>query len=325
MRTAASSLYPPLHATTPDTVGNVPGPFSPGVLGQRVKMLANMPAFLKDGVALSLQATGHASSAPASAATRFISEDHQLWTGFETAHIPDGLFPGHTRQVHWQVPQGKPPRGGWPVIFLSQGSLLPGRTFFFGREGAQLGEIHQVRTTQKMLDNGVAVVAPETLADGHLFWNTNIPAWAHAYHLSPDFRLFQNIFRAMEEGRLGPMRSRKMGATGISSGGYNTSRLALTFPARFGAVAIHSGGYATNSGSLLTHVPAVLPQNHPPTLFLHGADDPVVPVGPMLKYAKTLQAQGTPVGTVIAPGYGHEWLPGCGDQILHWLQQYGVA
>jgi dipeptidyl aminopeptidase/acylaminoacyl peptidase len=54
-------------------------------------------------------------------------------------------------------------------------------------------------------------------------------------------------------------------------------------------------------------VPA-LPDDHPPTLFLHGELDAVVPVSAMTPYADALLADGVETRTVLDPEAGHEWL-----------------
>lgn len=126
------------------------------------------------------------------------------------------------------------------------------------------------------------------------------------------------IFERIEDGDFGPLDSTSLFATGISSGGYMTSRMAVSYPGRFRALAIHSASYATCSGPLCS-VPEDLPADHPPALFLHGELDPTVPVATMRAYADALSAQGTPVETVIDPAGGHEWIAEAPIEIPAWF------
>jgi predicted esterase len=114
------------------------------------------------------------------------------------------------------------------------------------------------------------------------------------------------LLGAMAGGDLGPLDMDRLYAGGISSGGYMTSRMAVSYPGTFRALAIQSASYATCAGSLCV-IPA-LPADHPPTMFLHGEADPVVPIATMLPYAAALEDQATPVERVIDATAGHEWL-----------------
>lgn len=91
-------------------------------------------------------------------------------------------------------------------------------------------------------------------------------------------------------------------ATGISSGGYMTSRTANEFASRpgqfvpahpFRAVAIESASFESCAGALCV-IPTPLPATHPPTLFLHGLIDPIVPIITAQAYDGALQAQSIP-------------------------------
>lgn len=93
-------------------------------------------------------------------------------------------------------------------------------------------------------------------------------------------------------------------AYGISSGGYNTSRMAVTFNGSnvWKALGVISASYATCSGPLFL-VPG-LPSNHPPTKFWHGLTDLIVPEWTMELYYNQLRNQGIQTQKVIHP-FGH--------------------
>lgn len=85
-----------------------------------------------------------------------------------------------------------------------------------------------------------------------------------------------------------------------------TSRMAVSYPGKFRALAVHSGSYATCSS--LCVVPVPLPSNHPPTLFLHGGSDLIVPIQTMELYRDELQREGRVVDSVVNESAGHAWL-----------------
>ena len=103
-----------------------------------------------------------------------------------------------------------------------------------------------------------------------------------------------DLFDELDAGTFGPVDPRRMYATGISSGGYMSSRMADAYPGRFRALAIQSASYAWCSGPACT-IPT-LPEDHPPTLFLHGALDLTVPLYTMDLYHDELVDEGVEVG-----------------------------
>lgn len=224
---------------------------------------------------------------------------------------------GRTRDVHVGVPPGDAPPGGWPVAVLFQGSFFPAGWFFHGREGDPYGGLHQARTVEALLSAGFAVVAPEAHLDGATFWDTNVPPYSVAWRTSGDHQLMLALFAALDAGDLGPLSGEGLVAAGISSGGYMSSRVALEYPDRFRAIAVHSASYATCSGAVC-FVPA-LPDDHAPTLFLHGERDVVVPIRTARAYERELDDQGTPTAFVADPDAGHEWLPAAPDAIVDWF------
>jgi len=90
-------------------------------------------------------------------------------------------------------------------------------------------------------------------------------------------------------------------------GGYLTSRMALSYAGTFKALAIAAGSWATCAGAACV-LPAALPADHPPTLFLHGRADVTVPLFTAESYVKALEGQGTEAPLVIDDAAGHEWL-----------------
>ncbi|MDF3819668.1 plasmid partitioning protein [Leptospira sp. 96542] len=222
-----------------------------------------------------------------------------------------------TRDVRYQVPEGTPPQGGWPVVIMYQGSFFP--VEFSRNQLAPFGGYYEVKVIEKFLNNGFAVIAPDAGVD--LFWETNLPGGLLAYELTNDYNYLNNLFAAIRNGKFGPINSNKKFATGISSGGYNTGRMAVSFPGEFRALAVQSGSYATCSGPICS-VPSDLPANHPPTYFVHGFLDLVVPWWSMDIYYDKLRSKGIPTDRFTDYTAKHEWVSASADRIYSWFNQY---
>lgn len=243
------------------------------------------------------------------------------------------------RTVDWQFPLGTAPTGGWPVAVIYQGSLLSpdGKTILAPNgmwkvtandaalDGLFSNYVINQLTTQttvikRLLDNGYAVITP-TADNTGFAWDTNLPPWLYDWVPAPDNQFLNQLYSAIDAGQLGQLSTTKWYATGVSSGGYMTSRMAVSYPGRFRALAIAAGSYATCGGGLPCIVPA-LPADHPPTLFLHGGQDPLVPVSQMQSYYDALTQAGFATAQVIDPNEKHGWIPASTDQILSWFQAH---
>ncbi|MFO0577216.1 MAG: plasmid partitioning protein [Polyangia bacterium] len=221
-----------------------------------------------------------------------------------------------SRTVHFELPLGTPPLAGWPVVVYFQGSFFAGSRAFAASRDEAFGAYHLTQTVKALLDAGYAVLAPDALLAGSTFWQTNVPPWSLLWTTSSDHALMLSTLRAIGDGRFGPLDPSRLYAMGISSGGFMTSRMAVSYRGRFRALAVHSASYATCSALCL--VPP-LPDDHPPTLFLHGGLDLIVPVTTMAVYRDALRRDGTEVRTVLDPAAGHQWLPSGPSEIVGWF------
>lgn len=219
-----------------------------------------------------------------------------------------------TRKVLYQVPDGVPPSAGWPVVFIYQGSFMP--IEFSGRSNQFFGGFNQIRVIRALLDNGYAVIAPRAYQGR--FWDTNTVKIT-SYEQTADYKYFNILFDKIEQGEFGYLNADQMYAAGMSSGGYNASRMAVSFPGKFKALAIQSASYATCAGAAC-FIPR-LPEDHPPTLMLHGTRDGIVPINTMNAYYDRLYAQGVPVHKVT-DAVGHQWMNAGPDEILNWFMMY---
>lgn len=223
-----------------------------------------------------------------------------------------------SRKVLYQIPVGTPPPGGWPVVIIYQGSFAPLNNFVYSSR-EWLGRLfNEGKLIKTLLDNGYAVIAPS--APGDLFWQTNIPGLGQLYNATSDYSFISNLLQRIADGQFGPLNPNRKYATGISSGGYNTSRMAVSFPGQFKALAIQSASYATCAGPLCV-VPE-LPADHPPTTFLHGMWDLIIPWWTMNMYYDRLLYQGIETSRYLDPMGAHGWLSAAPRHILNWFNAH---
>ncbi len=246
-----------------------------------------------------------------------------------------------SRNVFWAQGAGRGPR---PVVVMFQGtsslgtdvlgldsnggSLGPGGTWNHAVDTAgPFGVYNQVKVIQALVDHGFTVIQPAAhyqVAIGY-FWDTNV-GWAG----SEDQQLIPALIAAIESGAFGPVDAAHLYATGISSGGYMTSRVANEFssvpgqldPDRpFRAVAIESASFESCAGALCV-IPTPLPAAHPPTLFLHGLLDPIVPIVTAQLYDGDLRAQAIPQRFVTDALASHQWIAAAPSEVLAWFQHH---
>lgn len=220
------------------------------------------------------------------------------------------------RAVFAQVPVGEPPDAGWPAVILFHGSFQPAERSWEAREGDPWGAWHQIGSIEALLDAGFAVITPNAMAG--TFWNTNVPPWSTDWDGAPDDRLVQALLAAVGDGTFGALDPDRLMAAGISSGGYMTSRMALSYPGAFQGLAVVSASWATCSGALC-ELPDALPADHPPTLFLHGERDVIVPPRTMHRYADALTEAGHSTMVITDPQVGHAWIPAAPDALVAWF------
>ena len=239
-----------------------------------------------------------------------------------------------TRPVMYQVPEGTPPEGGWPVVFFYHG-LNPaappppdGPTTFAPPDASSdlrhlTASIHELLDDPNNTGKKYAVVLPKAALQLLVlrFWDTNLPT---GYNVSSDKCFFPALWSSIEGGGYGAGSQYNMDrryAYGMSSGGYNTSRMAVSFPGKFKALAIQSGSYASCSGPLCV-VPDTLPADHPPTTFIHGFIDTIVPWWSMDMYYDRLLHQGIETARYTEPLGNHEWFDASPGIILAWFNAH---
>ena len=221
------------------------------------------------------------------------------------------------RDVYWQTPSSPAPAAGYPAVIVYQGSFFaPSSSWGEVPSSALFGGFQQTRMQALLLEHGFTVIAPSAL--GGLAWQTNSGL---AWESTSDKTFIDGLLEAMRTGTFGPVDMTHLYATGISSGGYMTSRMAVSYPGVFRALAIHSGSYATCAGVACV-LPTTMPAQHPPTRFLHGRGDLTVPLYTAEAYQQRLVAQGFEAEMIIDDAAGHEWLSISPERILEWFQAH---
>jgi poly(3-hydroxybutyrate) depolymerase len=248
---------------------------------------------------LLLCACGGAAAPLEKEAERCTDDDTHLRCKFNVGGVP-------SRTVQWQTPRGDAPAVGWPAVLLFHGSFQGTGPAWNAQRGDGFGAYRVAQTTKALLDRGYVVLTPESIHSGNWYWNTNQVGFADNWSSAPDAQMMTELFSALLDSKFGDVDMEHLYATGISSGGYMTSRMAVSYSGRFKALAVVSASYAT-CGGLICSVPE-LPADHPPTLLLHGEKDLVVPIGTMRSYEQKLKDQGLTVDTEVDAEAGHEWL-----------------
>ena len=217
------------------------------------------------------------------------------------------------RDVIYALPKGKPPEGGWPVVVFYQGSIF--KSSFNWPKWAPFGGYYESETLKELVKAGFAVVVPRAALGAAWMTNSGIP-----YELSSDYFFLKNVMDAIKSGHFGKLNSKKKFAAGMSSGGYNTSRMAISFPGEFLGLAIHSASYATCLGGIRCKIPKKLPASHPPALIVHGGKDPIVPIDTAYDYAQIMRDNGLTVVLYVNESAGHEYFPETPEQIVEWFK-----
>lgn len=217
------------------------------------------------------------------------------------------------RDVYWQQPIVSAPADGYPVVLVFQGSFFgPPLTWNRVPRDTAFGGYQQARLQALLLEQGFIVIAPS--AEG-IAWQTNTsPDFAN----SSDRRFIDTLLEEVRAGTFGTADASRLYATGISSGGYMTSRMAADWPGTFRALAIASASWATCGGAVCA-LPEALPPGHPPTLLMHGRGDVTVPLFTAQAYLDALVAQGFEAELAVDDDRGHEWLPDAPERVAAWF------
>ena len=102
-----------------------------------------------------------------------------------------------------------------------------------------------------------------------------------------------------------------------------TSRMAFNYPTLFKSLTLMAGSYAWCLGLVCGGPGADAEPGlavHPPTLFLHGLTDLIVPSSTSLVYYNELRGRGIPTRRETNTFDSHEWLGQSPQEVLSWVQ-----
>jgi predicted esterase len=238
------------------------------------------------------------------------------------------VLPKSNRTVFFQTPLGTPPRNGFPFAVFFQGSFASPQFGWSVAAVVPLNGIQQADTFRALLDAGFAVLAPTAIRG--LFWQTNLPPYnifPNQWVNSDDHAMIVELLDAANspERRFGaPLDVSNAFAFGVSSGGYQSSRVAVDMSSRFRAVVVSNGAYMTCAGGLCL-TPKTVAAKHSPTRFLYGRNDTLVPAQTTVDYYNALVRSNVSTDIVVCATCAHEWIPGSADAIVSWFQRFVVV
>jgi len=192
------------------------------------------------------------------------------------------------------------------------------------------GIYYKVQTIKTLLDAGYIVVTPNAQKPAG-YWDTNQAPYNTAnlnkWNDSPDNDLVLALLAAVGQGRFGQgAKLDSVHAVGFSSGGYMASRMAYSYPGAFRSITVASASYFFCGGSYCPSSVAAklkdLTKRHPPTLFLHGTQDSLVPASTSETYHNELLSAKVTTKRVTGQGLDHTWIPGAPKEIVAWVNAH---
>jgi len=234
---------------------------------------------------------------------------------------------GQKRTVHYQRPASGAVKG---TVIIFHGWNLYADYGWDAQKDDYYGLYNKVRTVQALLEAGYVVITPNAQKPAG-YWDTNESPYNTAnlvkWEDSPDDELVLALLSGIGEGRFGAGTSLEaVHAVGFSSGGYMTSRMAYNYEGRFKSLAIASASYYYCGGeycpaSIAASLKSIY-KTHPPTLFMHGTKDSLVPVSTSETYYKNLKANNVATRRVTVKNMDHQWMPDAYKEVLAWIQQH---
>jgi len=237
----------------------------------------------------------------------------------------------------------KPSSGSnFPVIIVLHGGGQSADAWFSSNEQSQF-------VTDALAD-GYAIIAPNSGSPIYSSCTIQTKQWYYEkdWATLDDYDFFNEIFSWINSNQ--DLNSNRVYATGISSGGFMSSRLARSFgTSKLKAIAVHSSGDADSithgdqsdlklctfgtggtipdaCGPTFNNIDSPINTNHPPTLIIHGTYDGMVPVASGEHYYDELNSAGIQVTKFIKTTGGitacHSWFSESSQKILDWFGKY---
>ena len=186
---------------------------------------------------------------------------------------------------------------------------------------AWFGGFAQARFSQKALDKGYAVIAPDSIEP----ICPNVKNWDYREN-STDTEFFNKLIEWIKNKK--ELDSDKVFVAGISNGAFMASGLAQNIGApKIKAVAIASGGNpentdisaANNCRTEFNYNPPKISANHPKALIIHGTLDPIVPFKLGELNAQAIKDAGIESRFLVKQNGSHLWFSEFDDEILEWF------
>ena len=224
-------------------------------------------------------------------------------------------------------------KGKYPVIILLHGSLQTSHVWFDGLMPLSNG---MKLFRGKAIDSGYVIISADSgkpWAEGKVRCRlaTLCKTWNHGDTADADAPKFADIFAWIQ--KQPNLDSSRIYFVGFSSGAFMTSRLMITYPDKIKAGAIHSGVFAEKApitnGDINLDVTAIdtsrIPNNHPPTIFIHADQDPRVDPKLSQYYLEALLNKKP--NAIYAERYSfistvHYWNEDYNDEILNFFNKY---
>lgn len=200
-----------------------------------------------------------------------------------------------------------------PVIIVLHGGKQDSNVWF--EDNAQ------GRFVDEALEKGYAIISPDSIEP----LCPDVKQWDYTEN-STDFELFDYIFNWIwfrED-----LDADNVYVTGISIGGFMSSRLANHYGRNIKAIAIHSGGNADHvfvSPSNKCYIEYNFNNNkispdHARTLIIHGTNDTIIPYEVAIAYYNALKEAGTGVKLIPKENAGHTWFEDYNKYIFDWFE-----
>eukprot|EP01060_Flectonema_neradi_P004716 TRINITY_DN13097_c0_g2_i1.p1 TRINITY_DN13097_c0_g2~~TRINITY_DN13097_c0_g2_i1.p1 ORF type:complete len:345 (+),score=80.10 TRINITY_DN13097_c0_g2_i1:65-1036(+) len=239
------------------------------------------------------------------------------------------------RWVGYQVPLGTAPKGGWPFVILFHGwGLMNSEWCWYAQKNWNYGLYYKAETIKKLLDAGYGVITPDSSSE-LTYWDTNEEEYANSdlakWDKSKDHAVVDDLVKHCKDGTFGPCNTKDIHAMGFSSGGYMSSRVAVNYgKSVFQSVSLMAGSYYYCYGSdcsdaIAKQVPSSVWDDHPPTLFLHGTRDGLVPTDTSEIYYNFIKNKGVETKRLTTNGKDHQWTANAPAQILAWVETHSSS
>ena len=239
------------------------------------------------------------------------------------------------RWVGYQVPIGTAPKEGWPFVILFHGwGLMNSEWCWYAQKKWNYGLYYKSETIKNLLDNGFGVITPDS-SSKLTYWDTNEKEYANSdikkWDSSADHLIVDQLLSYCSKGSFGSCNVKDVHAIGFSSGGYMTSRVAINYGiSKFQSVSLMAGSFYYCYGSdcsddIANSVPSSVWDNHPPTLFLHGTKDSLVPADTSKLYYKYIKGKGIETKRLTTNGKDHQWTANAPSEILSWVQKHSSS